>query len=131
MPYLLVVPANLIAAWMFSRGLLSGRKAILVDLIEIMGLRPLDPRFRRFVEGQCLLWSVMSFGLAVVAFLAMVWAAERAALGAILSALVIVQILWFAVSHYYAAYRYSRPETWPLTLRTMIRPDVWSRLGVR
>lgn len=131
MPYLLVVPANLVAAWLFARSVLSDRRAILLDLIEIIGLRPIDQRFRRFVEGQCLLWCAMCFAMAVVATLAMVWADQRAALAGILSVLVFLQIVWFALSHYYASFRYNRPETWTVTLRTMIRPDVWARMGVQ
>ncbi|MEO1491772.1 MAG: hypothetical protein AAFV19_06425 [Pseudomonadota bacterium] len=129
MPYLLIVPANLLASWFFARSLVSERNAILVDLIEIMGLRPIEPRFRRFVEGQCLLWSVMCLGTAIAAALAIGMAEHRPALAGLLSALVMVQIVWFALSHYYASFRYGRPETWGLTLRTMIRPDVWARLG--
>lgn len=131
MPYILVIPANILATWVFSRNFVSGRTAVLVDLIEIMGLRPVDPRFRRFVEGQCLLWSVMCFGMAVVAALAMVWAAQRPVFAALLSGLAVAQIIWFLLSHYYASFRYGRPETWALTLRTMVRPDVWARLGVQ
>lgn len=131
MPYLLVIPANFLMAWFFVRNLVSDRSPILVDLIKIMGLRPVDPTFHRFVEGQCLLWSVMSAATAIVAAFAMVWADSRPTLAGILLALVAVQIVWFALSHYYASFRYDRPETWSLTLRTMIRRDVWARLGFR
>ncbi len=131
MPYLLIIPANLTMAWMFARGVLFKREAILVSLIVIMGMRPIEPKFRRFVERQCLLWSVMCLGMAALSFLAVVWPAERVALGVVLSILVAAQVLWFAVSHYYAAIMYHRPETWWCTLQTMIRPDVWVRLGVR
>jgi hypothetical protein len=128
-PYLVIFPANLALAFIFARGLLPGRQPVLLKLIRAMGQGPVDdPGFRRFAISQCALWSVMTFATACLAFATMVSAAARASASIALIDLMIFQILWFVLSHYYAALRYNRPESWRSTLRTMVRPDIWSML---
>jgi len=131
-PYLAIIPANLVLAHLFARGLLPGREPVLLRLIALMGLCPAeDPRFRRFVAWQCFLWSLLTLATAAVSTLAMVWAAERADLAAALGWLVGVQVFWFIATHLYAGLRYDRPETCLATLRAMSQPGLWSKLRVR
>lgn len=129
MPYLLVVPSNLVVAWLFARGLLPGREPILLRLIRLMNLRPIDdPRFVQFVRWQCWLWSGLALGTALLAFAAILVAAQSRWIDDMIVAMVAVQLGWFLLSHYYASMRYRRPETWQGTIRAMSRPDVWARL---
>lgn len=129
MPYLAIAPANLVLAHVFARGLLSGRKPVLVRLIQLMGQgRTDDPRFGRFLAGQCALWSAMAFSTAVLALGCMVFVDARPIFSTALTALIIIQIAWFALSHYYASLRFGRTETWMATLKIMIQPETWSSL---
>lgn len=130
MPFILIVPANITMGWVFARGLFAGRRPVLVQLIELMNMRPVDPTFQRFVEGQCLLWSVMCGATAIVALAAMLVPVWRPELAIVLTVLVVAQIAWFALSHHYAQIRYHRPETCWLTFRTMLRRDIWARIRV-
>jgi hypothetical protein len=129
MPYLLIVPANLAIAWLFASGLRPGREPILLRLVQLMGVSPADdPRFRRFIAGQCLLWAVLSFATACVALAALVFVAALPWLAELLAWLFAVQALWFVLSHHYASFRYGRPEGWWTTARAILRPETWSRL---
>jgi hypothetical protein len=129
MPYLVIAPANLAMAYFFARGLFPGRQPVLLQLIRAMGKGPVDdPRFRRFVASQCLLWSLMTFATACLAFVAMVSKSAWPWLPGALTNLIMIQIAWFVLSHYYASLRYNRPETWCNTLRAMTRPGIWSSL---
>jgi hypothetical protein len=128
-PYLAIAPANLFLANWFARGLVPGRQPVLLQLIRLMGQRPAEDRdFCRFVAWQCLLWSVMTFATAVTAMAAAIWEPWRDELAAGLGWLVAVQMVWFVVSHLYAAHRYDRPETCWSTIRAMSSPDVWSKI---
>lgn len=132
MPYLVVFPANFALAYIFGKGLFPGRQPVLLQLVRAMGKGPVDDlRFRRFVISQCALWSLMTFATACLAFVTMVSAAARPSTSMLLMDLMIFQIIWFVLSHYYAALRYDRPETWHGTLQTMTRPDIWSALRAR
>ncbi len=129
MPYLLIVPANLIAAWLFASGLRHGREPILLRLILLMGVSPADdPRFRRFIARQCLLWAVLSLSTAGLALAAIFLIASHPVLAQALAGLFAAQAVWFVLSHHYASFRYGRPEGWWTTARTMLRPETWSRL---
>jgi hypothetical protein len=129
MPYLLIVPANLAVAWLFASGLRPGREPILLRLIRLMGVSPADdPRFRRFIAGQCLLWAGLSFSTACVALAALVFVGSQPWLAQLLAWLFAAQALWFVLSHHYASFRYGRPEGWWTTARAMLRPETWSRL---
>ncbi|MDT8345707.1 MAG: hypothetical protein RQ752_14880 [Thermohalobaculum sp.] len=129
MPYLLIAPVNLGLAAVFAHGLLPGRRPVLLALIELIGRAPTDDRaFRRFVAGQCALWSVLTLGTSLLAAAALVDAPARPDLAMALRLLIGVQVVWFALSHSYARRRYGRPETWWLTLRAMARPDIWTHL---
>jgi len=128
-PYLAIVPANVFLAYLFAHGLLPGRQPALLRLIILMGQHPVEGRqFRRFVAWQCFVWSVMTFGTAVLAMAATVWEPWRADLAAELGWLVAVQVVWFVASHVYAAHRYDRPETCWSTIRAMATPGLWSKL---
>lgn len=129
MPYLLVVPANLGAAWLFASGLRNGREPILLRLVLLMGVSPADdPRFRRFIARQCLLWAGLSSLTAVTALASMALVASHPILAQLLAWLFAAQALWFVLSHHYASFRYGRPESWLTTARAMLRPETWSRL---
>jgi hypothetical protein len=129
MPYLLFVPANLAVAWLFASGLRPGREPILLRLVLVMDVSPADdPRFRRFIARQCLLWAVLSFTSAGVALAALFFVAALPLLAEVLAWLFVAQALWFVLSHHYASFRYGRPESWLTTARAMIRPETWSRL---
>ena len=131
LPYLAIAPANLVLAYVFGRGLFGDREPVLIQLVNVMGLKTADdPAFRRFVVRQCLLWCLMTLAMALVALVCVVAADARPLLSSVLGALAIAQVIHFALSHQWAAYRYGRPETWMLTLRTMIRPETWRGLKV-
>ena len=129
MPYLLIVPANLFVAWMFARGLFPGREPILLRLIRLMEIGPVDdPQFQNFVRGQCALWACLAMANVVAGIAAVPLAAGHPWIGQALVWMGVGQVLWFAVSHHYAATRYGRQETWWTTARAMARPDIWTRL---
>ena len=129
MPYLLIVPANLAAAWLFASGLRPGREPILLRLVRLMGVCPADdPRFRRFIAGQCVVWAVLSFATALVALAAFFLVAALPWLAWIVAGLFAAQVVWFVLSHHYASLRYGRPEGWWTTARAMLRAETWSRL---
>lgn len=130
MPYLLIVPANLAVAWLFASGLRPGHEPILLRLVRLMGVSPADdPRFRRFIAGQCLLWAVLSSSTACVALAALVFVASQPWLAQAVAWLFAGQAFWFVLSHHYASIRYGRPESWWTTARAMLRPEIWSRLS--
>jgi len=129
MPYLLIVPINLGVAYMFARGLLPNREPILLELVRLMARHPADdPKFIRFMTGQCLLWSVVALATAMLAVGCLLYASTHPELATMLTWFLIAQIAWFAVSHHYAGIRYGRPETWWDTLCALARPDVRSQL---
>lgn len=123
-PYLVVLPANVFITYIFARGLLPGRQPILIELIRLMGQRPLDnPRFVQFVWGQCLLWAALSFATAVLALLCIIWGTAYPAVITALGALAAIQLIWLPLSHIYAGMRYGRPERLLDTIRTLSRPE--------
>lgn len=129
MPYLAVAPVNLALGYVFARGLMPGRRPALLALVESTGRRPVDdPSFRRYLAGQCALWSLLALATGLVAAAAMVAAPARAALSVALGALIGAQVLLFLGSHRYAAARYGRTERWRDTLRAMARVDLWAGL---
>lgn len=129
MPYLLIVPANLAVAWLFASSLRRGREPILLRLIGVMGVLPAnDPRFRRFIARQCLLWAGLSLATAGLALAATVLAVSRPWLADVLAWLFAGQVAWFMLSHHYASMRYGRPEGWWTTARAMMHARTWSRL---
>ena len=131
MPYLLIGPANLVMAYTFARGLFPGRQPVLLQLVRTMGKGPVDDLgFQRFVFWQCLLWSLMTFATACLAFGVMVSDSVRQWISGALTALILIQVAWFVLSHYFASLRYNRPETWRDTLRAMARPGIWSSLRI-
>ena len=130
MPYLVIAPANLAMAYFFARGFFPGREPVLLQLIRAIGKGPADdPRFRRFVVWQCVLWSLMTFATACLAFTAMVLNSVWPWVSGLLTNLIVIQIAWFVLSHYYAGLRFNRPETWRNTLVAMTRPGIWSSLS--
>jgi hypothetical protein len=129
MPYLVIAPANLMMAYIFARGLFPGRQPILLRLIREIRKEPVtDPAFQNFVISQCALWSLMTFATACLAFASMVSDSVWPGVLNLLTGLIVIQIAWFVLSHFYAALRYNRPETWLDTLRAMTRPGIWSNL---
>jgi len=129
-PYLAIIPANVLLAIIFARGLMPGQRPVLLQLVEIIGMAPVDDAaFQKFVARQCAVWSVLTLLTALVSFGATVDVAARPSLSRALNFLIASQIIWFGVSHHYASLRYGRPERWWITLKTLARQDVWSRLG--
>lgn len=130
-PHLLIVIGNLLICYLFARGLLPGREPMLLQVIRLMGRRSIDdPCFRQFIRRQCAIWSLMTFATAAVAFVAMSIDYLDDEMAVALNVLIVVQIAWFALSHYYANIRYRRPETWFDTLRFMFRPGTWKQLAL-
>lgn len=123
-PYLFVLPANLLVAWIFGRSFLMGRQPILLDLIRIMDLHPVeDPRFVRFVRGQCLLWTGIGLTTALIALACLLWVVQAPWLAWVLTGVALGQLAWLPISHFYAAARYHRPETFRDTLKAISRPE--------
>lgn len=123
-PYLLIMPVNLFIGYVFARGLLPRRQPILLALIELMDQHPLDnPRFIRFVRGQCLLWAVLCFATAGLAALCIIWGMHYPALVTALGSLAVAQIVWLPLSHVYAGMRYGRPERLRDTIEALSRPE--------
>ncbi|MCL5776416.1 hypothetical protein M1105_05365 [Limibaculum sp. FT325] len=130
MPFLMIAPVNFALAAIFARGLMPGRRPVLLKLIDIIGMAPAeDLAFQRFVARQCLLWSLMALATGLLALGGIFVEAARPAISLALQVLIGAQVVWFALSHHYASLRYRRPETWWTTLKTMAQPGVWSRLG--
>ena len=130
MPYLVIVPANLAMTYYFARGLFPGRQLVLLELIRSIGKGPVDdPRFQQWVAWQCALWSVMTFATACLAFAVMILAPVLPWVSGALTALILAQVAWFVLSHYYARLCYNRTETCRNTLVAMTRPGIWSSLG--
>jgi len=123
-PYLVIVPVNLFIGYVFARGLFPGRRPILLALIELMDQHPLDnPRFIRFVRGQCLLWAVLSLATAGLAALCIVWGTQYPSIVTALGILAVAQLVWLPLSHIYAGMRYGRPERLRDTILTLSRPE--------
>lgn len=123
-PYLVIVPANLFIGYVFARGLLPGRQPVLLALIELMDQQPLDnPRFVKFVRGQCLLWAVLSFATSSLATLCIIWGTRFPEVATTLGALAVAQLIWLPLSHLYAGMRYGRPERLRDTIQTLSRPE--------
>ncbi|MEM1382654.1 MAG: hypothetical protein AAF713_09115 [Pseudomonadota bacterium] len=130
-PYLAICVINLGVAYVFSRGLQPGRTPLILQLIKLMGQAPDgSTAFRRFVRGQCWLWAGLGSLTGLLGLIAMTWSGSRGLLDPALTALVLLQLLWFVVSHIYARRRYHRPETWLCTLRVMARPKTWAVLEI-
>lgn len=130
-PYLMIVFGNVGMAYIFVRDLWVGRPAVLLQLIDLIGRRPIDdPNFRRFITHQCVLWSLLSAATATFAVVAIVGASIRTQMDAALFLVISAQVAWFVLSHHYAQLRYRRPETWWTTLRTMVRRDVLVKLRI-
>ena len=130
-PYLAVVFINGVVAYIFLRSLSPGREPVLLQIVTLMGIEPhRSPEFRRFMIGQCRIWAGLGLLTALCGLAAMASPANRDGAGVAIVALIAVQIAWFILSHRYANRRYGRPETWRDTLRTMVRPTVWTDLEI-
>lgn len=130
-PYVAIVPVNLAVAAVFARGLFPGRVPVILQLIKLMKLAPVDDvRFVGFVRGQCFLWTGLSFATGAAGAIAMISPSTRPVLDAVIAMLFAAQIAWFVLSHYYAGWRYGRPETWSGTLRAMARSETLAALRV-
>ncbi|MEL6476499.1 MAG: hypothetical protein AAFR17_04165 [Pseudomonadota bacterium] len=128
-PYLAVAGINLGVSWIFWRGLRDGAEPILLQVIRMMRRGPeTTPAFRHFVRGQCRLWCAMAAMTGFAGLAAMLISGSRPVLGPAILALLGGQMLWFVLSHHYAAWRYGRGETWGVTLRTLSRPATWAEL---
>jgi len=130
-PYLAVAIFNGLVAYVFGRGVLTGREPVILQLISIIGEGPEGSRaFRRFAYGQTWLWAGFGLLTSLFGFAAMVLPASRGLAGPAITGLVIVQLAWFVLSHEYANRRYERPETWFGTLRAMSRTTFWTELKI-
>ena len=130
-PYLAVVLVNTFVAYVFGRGLGSDRTPLIVQLIRITNSGPEGTQeFRRYVYGQGWVWMVFGLMTALCGLAAMLIAPLRPTLDPAISALLIVQVIWFVLGHYWARLRHKRPETWLGTLRVMARPVIWTELEI-
>lgn len=130
-PYLAVALINGLVACVFSRGVLAGREPLILQLISIIGVGPEGSRaFRRFAYGQTWLWAGFGLLTSLCGFAAMVLPSSRGLADPAIVGLVIVQLVWFILSHEYANRRYGRPETWFGTLRAMSSKTIWAELEI-
>lgn len=128
-PYLAVVLANLIVAFVFGNNLLCGKSTILLQFVKAVHLGP-EPSegFTNYLKQQCVIWVAISLLSAALAGIAMASEAARPLAGKGLFALFLVQALWFVLSHEIARLRFGRSETWAGTLRLMMQRDSWKKL---
>lgn len=132
MPYLLIFPANLLACVVFARGLLPGREPVLLTLIKLMDRQPADsPEFIAFVRGQCALWSVVSLLTAVLALACIPFSVTVPGLATALGIVIVAQLIWFPLSHFYANWRHNRVETFWNTIAMMVRPEARALVALR
>lgn len=130
-PYLGVVLLHIAVGAVFVLGILPGRTPILLQFVRHMGRgNEGTPAFQRFMRRQCWVWAGLSAATAIAATVAIFSPPARAGAGIATAALVACQIAWFVLSHYYAQWRYERPESWHHTLATLSRPSAWSRLEI-
>ena len=132
MPYLLIFPANVLASYIFARGLLPGREPMLLSLIKLMGRQSIeDPEFIAFVRGQCLFWAVMTLLTGVVAALCIPLGQIVPEITISLGCIVALQLIWFPLSHIYANWRYNRVETFWNTIAMIGHPETRALLSLR
>lgn len=130
-PYLAVVAINLILAFMFASGLRRNRRPLLVQFVELDNKAPdVVPEFHAFLRNQCIVWVIIGLTASSVATGAMVWPPMRPWANGFLTILLIVQVIWFILSHKLAARRFARPESWKGTLLRLSEPATWQRLEV-
>lgn len=132
MPYLLIFPANIVACVVFARGLLPGREPVLLTLIKLMDRQPADsPEFIAFVRGQCALWAVVSLLTALLAMACIPLSVSVPGLATALSVVIVAQLIWFPLSHFYANWRHNRVETFWNTMVVMGRPEARALVALR
>jgi hypothetical protein len=130
-PYLAIVLVNGFVAYVFARGLLPGHEPLILQIVRLIGSGCESSRgFRKFVYGQCLIWTCFGLATSLCGLVAMISPSARVTAGMAASGLIVAQICWFVLSHLYANRRYGRPETWQETLRTMSRPAIWTELEI-
>lgn len=132
-PYLAIVIINGFVAYVFGRGLVTGRTPLIVQLIEIGNSGPPPEArgaFSRYVYGQCWVWTIFGSVTALAGLAAMLLAPTRDWLDPTISILFGIQILWFVLAHQWARLRYKRPETWIGTIRIMSQTKTWSELEI-
>lgn len=130
-PYLAVVLANGLVAYMFARGQMPGRTPLILQLIRLIGSGPVvSEKFRRFIYWQCWAWVALGVATSGAGAMAMFSPNLRPIFGATIAALAIGQIGWFVISHSYARWRHHRPETCLDTIKAMSRPSIWGQINL-
>lgn len=90
----------------------------------------LAPTFERYLRRQCVVWVVFASLMIGISFVAMFGLAGSDMAAEVLSFLVMVQLIWFVVSHKIAQHTYGRPETWQSTLALLLDRTLFSRLDI-
>jgi len=128
-PYLMIAVINLGVSLIFARGLLPGHEPVLIQLIRHMNFGPdMPPVFRVFVRGQCQIWAIVGLATGLVGLFAVFVPATRDFADPALVVLLGGQVVLFVGSHWYATWRYGRPETWFTTVAALSRPSTWAAL---
>ena|GEM_PF-3598682 len=130
-PYLALILVNLIVAFVFGNNLLRGKSTILLQFVKTVHLGP-EPsiEFANYLQLQCAIWLIISLLSAVVAGLGFVSEAFRPLVDQGLIALILIQALWFVISHEIARLRFGRPETWLKTLHLITQRSSWEKLEI-
>ncbi len=128
-PYAMIAVINLGVGTIFIRGQRAASEPVLLQLIRAMNCAPIsNPAFVRFVNRQCVLWAVSAVLLGALGAGLMISAEARLVAAWMLAPLALAPVLVFIGSHYYARWRYARPERWAGTLKAMTDPKIWAML---
>lgn len=131
MPYLAVVSANLMVAYVFGNNLLRGRSTVLLQFVKIAHLGPEPSReFANYLWQQCVIWSGVSLLSAALAGVALVSDVNRIFAGQCLIGLFLIQAIWFILSHEIARWRFGRTETWLGSLQLIMQRSLWEKLEI-
>ena len=128
-PYLAIVSANVIVAYVFGNRLLRGKSSFLVEFVRQAHRGPeVSDEFGAFLDRQCMVWLLFAVASFAAGCVALVAEPLRPVANTGLGILVFAQIAWFAGSHKFAQHKYDRPENWRTSLRLMSNRKTWQNV---